>query len=421
MIDEYDVVVAGGGAAGAFAAISAGMLGARTLLIEKNGRLGGTITSAGVNFPGLFHAWGRQIISGPCWEAIIRTVSFDGIQLPDFESTPRMHWQHQIPVNMFTYSVVLDNMCKESDVDVRFHTMVSFAEENEDCIIVVVTSKEGLWAVKSKVLIDATGDANVAGILGYERVKSRCLQPGTLVNNLTGYDRKSLDKEELERREKEALRKGLVSKEDLQGASLYYHLMNGRLNMHVTDIDGSTSVGRTNAEMKARETLCRVVGFLKTIPGLENIKVEYCAEECGIRETYRIVGEKVITAEEYVDGHVYDDAVCHAFYPIDLHVADGIKQVFLKEGIVPTIPYGALIPKGSRRLLVAGRCISGDTDSISAIRVQAPCMAMGQAAGVAAFIAARNNVHVRDVDINDIKNRLVEIGAIVPDKCGQGK
>jgi hypothetical protein len=80
-----------------------------------------------------------------------------------------------------------------------------------------------------------------------------------------------------------------------------------------------------------------------------------------------------------------------------------------------------LIPKGSRRLLVAGRCISGDTDSISAIRVQAPCMAMGQAAGVAAFIAARNNVHVRDVDINDIKNRLVEIGAIVPDKCGQGK
>jgi hypothetical protein len=410
---NYDVVVVGGGASGTFAAISSAMKGAKTMLIEKNGKLGGTITSAGVNFPGLFHAWGKQIISGPCWDSVKRATEFDNIELPDFSKIPVNHWEHQIPINLFTYSVVLDTMCEEVNVDVRLHTMVSYSEETEDGVYVINTSKEGLWAVKTKVLIDATGDANVAGILGYERVRSETLQPGTLINNICGYDRNNLNKVEIEAREKKAIEEGIINREDVW-SGLYNQLKSGRISMHITDADGSTSEGRTYVEIKARKTLFKLVSFLKTIPGLENLTVDYCAEECGIRETYRIVGEKIINADEYINGYVYDDAVCYGFYPIDLHVQNGIKQVFLQEGIAPTVPYGALIPKGSERLLVAGRCISGDADSISALRVQAPCMAMGQAAGVAAYIASRDNIRVSEVDIDELKKQLADIGAVVP-------
>lgn len=184
--------------------------------------------------------------------------------------------------------------------------------------------------------------------------------------------------------------------------------------MHVTDVDASTSGGKTAAEVKARRQLAALIDFLKTIPGLENTYVSRFAQECGIRETFRIAGEKTVTKEDYLNGTVYDDAVCFAFYPVDLHVPDGIKQIFLRENIVPTIPYGALIPKGSKRLLAAGRCLSADTQANSACRVQAVCMATGQAAGVAAALAARLNISVNEISIERLRSGLKSIGAIVP-------
>ena len=120
-----------------------------------------------------------------------------------------------------------------------------------------------------------------------------------------------------------------------------------------------------------------------------------------------------VTAEDYVAGRKYDDSVCYAFYPIDLHTDHAIKQVFLSEGVVPCIPYSALIPKNSRFILAAGRCVGSDTDANSALRVQAPCMAMGQAAGAAAAIMAENGSDNR-IDVNLLKESLKKLGAIVP-------
>ena len=109
-------------------------------------------------------------------------------------------------------------------------------------------------------------------------------------------------------------------------------------------------------------------------PGLEKLRVESIASECGVRETATIVGKKTVTVEDYVSGVVWADAVCYAFYPIDVHQAEqsGLDCRPLREGVVPTIPRGALLPAGSRNFLVAGRCLSSDRLANSALRVQAP-------------------------------------------------
>lgn len=188
-----------------------------------------------------------------------------------------------------------------------------------------------------------------------------------------------------------------------------------RIYMHLSGQDADSSEGKTLLEQRARQNLMRIIRCIKKIPGLENLTVSHCALECGVRETFRIVGEKTITAENYINGVVYDDAVCYSFYPIDRHIPEGIYQVFLKPGIVPTIPYGALIPQGSQRLLAAGRCISGDADASSAYRVQASCMAIGQVAGTAAAMASRQNCNVQQIPYKELCDNLQKIGAIVPD------
>jgi hypothetical protein len=132
------------------------------------------------------------------------------------------------------------------------------------------------------------------------------------------------------------------------------------------------------------------------------------------RETYRIVGEETITYEDYIAGRAYEDAVCYSLYFIDVHTEHGVEHEFVPAGRVPTVPLGALIPRGSRRLLVAGRCVSSDRLAHSALRVEASCMAMGQAAGAAAALGAQRGIASRDVPLEEIRALLCEHGAIVP-------
>ena len=140
-----------------------------------------------------------------------------------------------------------------------------------------------------------------------------------------------------------------------------------------------------------------------------------------MRETCRIVGEYEITVDDYVGGRVFDDAVCHAFYPVDLHLAEdrrntgnNLYNIFLEEGVIPTVPYRALIPKGSDDLLCAGRIVCSDQLANSGLRVEATCMAEGQAAGVASAIAAKRAMSVKDVPYAELCESLKEQGAIVP-------
>jgi len=418
---DYDVVVVGGGSAGWTAAIQAGRLGAKTALIEKNGILGGTTVVASVNFPGLFHAWGRQVIAGIGWEVVEETARRGGAAMPDF-SKPYLehrHWEHQVSVNRFIYSAILDERCAEAGVELRFHEMPAAAELVDGGVLLAVAGKTGLQLLRARQVVDATGDANVAAMMGYALERVEAPQPGTLIYELTGYRLEDVRPEALAQRYREALAAGEVLRTDHAAGEVPFwrELRSAGGNcMHIVGIDGADSASRSEAEVKARQSLMRIYRFLRSVPGCEALEVRYVAGECGIRETRRIVGERYVTLRDYVSGHVWSDAVCYSFYPIDVHRhADNTIDIRpLAEGVFPTIPFGALVPKGSDRLLAAGRCISGDQEASSAYRVQASCMATGQAAGAAAALAARQGMSVRDVDIEALRDTLERHGAVVP-------
>lgn len=413
---EWDVIVAGAGTAGVFAAISAARTGAKTLLIEKNGMPGGTMTTANVNFPGLFFAWGKQIIDGPCWEAIKRCEALGGAVIPAIQYKPERHWHEQIPLNSFLYTAVLEQMLSEANVTVLYHTMLSTAEETDSGVSILCAGKEGLWAARGGALVDATGDADAVALCGYEREQSAVCQPATLMNHISGYTLAQIDRTVLMERYQDAIAAGALSPFDFQYGDPYGALANETIKMHIPYSGAMDSAGKTALEQSARTIMLRMYQFLKSIPGLEQLTVDSAAEECGVRETYRIVGECHMTAQAYLQGTVYDDAVCYCFYPIDLHNNDGVAQQFLEEGVVPTIPYGALLPKNSKRILAAGRCAAGDTEANSAYRVQAPCMAMGQAAGAAAALLSKTTGTAKDLPFDALCKALQAIGAIVPAK-----
>lgn len=423
--DRYDVIVVGGGSAGFTAAIQAARAGAKTALIEKNGILGGTTVVAAVDFPGLFHVKGKQVIAGIGWEAIEKTVAKGGAKLPDFGAdVGNRHWEHQVRVNKFVYSTVLEEMCMEAGVTLRYHEIPaeirSAGEQENDGNCLIVAGKTGLTALGFNKLVDATGDANMAALMEYPLDRGEHLQPGTLVYKLGGYQLDKVDIDKLKEGYGDALEVGRLRKTDHlpNDVPLYRELASrGSASLHVTAIDAASSLSKTEADIQARAALMRIYSYLRSIPGCEELYVEYFANECGIRETRRIVGEAYIDAKSYIGGRLWPDAVCYSYYPIDIHQHDSNETDIrhLAEGVVPTIPYGALIPRGSDHLLVAGRCISGDQTANSAYRIQATCMATGQAAGAAAALAAQGKLSVRDVSVEEIRKLLQKHSAIVPE------
>jgi hypothetical protein len=159
----------------------------------------------------------------------------------------------------------------------------------------------------------------------------------------------------------------------------------------------------------------RLLRFIQSIPGCDKAHLEYMCTQAAIRETYRIIGEETITYQDYMTGRYFDDALCYTLYFIDVHTEDGVEHEFVEGNLVPTIPFGALIPKDSRRLLVAGRCVSSDRLANSALRIEASCMAMGQAVGAAAALGIQQDIPSRQVNLQDIRTLLRKYQAIVPE------
>lgn len=212
---EYDIVVIGGGPSGVPAAVQAARLGARTLLVEKNAGLGGTTTAANVAFPGLFHAWGEQVIAGIGWELVCRAVELSGDELPDFRHDERPHWQRQVRVNAPLYGALLLEEVHNSGIDLRLHTMPASARWTGEQWELRLCGKDGLETVTARRLVDCTGDADVIGLAGLERRRNQERQPGTIDIRLSGYDVDALDHDELDRRHAEAVGSGALLASDL--------------------------------------------------------------------------------------------------------------------------------------------------------------------------------------------------------------
>jgi hypothetical protein len=375
-----DVLVVGGGTAGTIAAIQAARAGAKTILIERGTQLGGTTTTGGVSFPGLFDAWGKQIIAGIGWELVRESVELDGGALPDFSKVPERHWMNQVRVNQFLYALLAEEKCEQAGVQIAYYEFPQAIMQTArgwqvDC---------GGFGTQRRVLceqiIDCTGGAEVVGMLNLPRLRGGETQPGSLLF--------MLDKA------------NSPGRPNGPGSGLLHSL-------YVHGADSSNSRTVTAANLAGRREVLNQVRKGKQ-------RLMHLQPETGFRESYRIVGETVITVDDYTSGRVFEDAVCNAFYPVDLHTRSGVKPKPLAKGRVPTIPLTALVPKGSRNIMVAGRCVSSDRPANSGLRVQASCMAMGQAAGATAALAVRRNTTPLKVPLKDVLETLAKHGAIIP-------
>ena len=278
--------------------------------------------------------------------------------------------------------------------------------------------KDGLYDVAAKVLIDCTGDANLSKLAGAKlNVLNEC-QPGTFSCYAMGYDFASLDMEELQKNFEKAVEAGEVTYDDLGWNRAFtpaFLKKHGHNSNHITGINAADSAGRTRMEMAGRASLMRLFRFLKKQKGFENLEFKLAASECGVRESRTVQGIQTITVDDYVSGRVFDNAVCYSYYPVDLHDAkQGLVNRKIQPGHVPTVPLGALIPKGLSNFMVAGRILSSDRLANSALRIQATCMATGQAAGAAAALAIQHHCEPADVDLDELRCVLQENHAIVP-------
>ena len=374
--NDVDVLVVGGGTAGHVAAIQAGRAGAKTLIVERNSQLGGTTTTGGVAFPGLFDAWGKQVIAGIGWELVKESVELDGGEFPNFAKVPQHHWQNQVYTNQFLYAVLAEEKCAQAGVEIAYYEFPQTVTRADDGWQVDCVGFGTKRRVRCKQIIDCTGGAEVVGMLGLERLREQERQPGSYLY--------------------------MMGEQHEPGRNQIHRL-------YVHGADSSNSRTATEANLTGRKTILAKVRQQKQ-------RLMHLQPETGVRETYRIQGETLITVNDYTSGRVFDDAISYAFYPVDLHTKTGVKPKPLTRGKVPTIPLRALIPKGSRNIIVAGRCVSSDRLANSGLRVQASCMGMGQAAGVAAALAAKTGTTPLDVPLGDIRSLLRKHGQIIPSK-----
>ncbi len=421
MEGSYDVVVIGGGTAGVVAAIQAGRANAKTLLVEKNETLGGTITNGRVNYPGLFHAWTHQVVKGIGWELVVKCVEESGSSLPDFaKQKAEEHWREQVRINPFIFAALCDEALVDAEVTPLFSAMVAEIEVRGDHIRIKVCTKDGLKAVRTKILVDCTGDADAVRMAGYGVLRSPIPQPASHLFSISGYEVSRADIQRIRQAFEAEAKTAELEYSDLgwsntQFAEHYLENTGTKTNhIHLGETHAESSEGRTVLAMEGRRSILRLYRFLRKQPGMENLQIDDIAPECGMRETVRIQGKETITVDDYVTGRRWEDAVCYSFYPVDMHGAEGVSKTYLDEGVVASIPRGALLPVNSTNVIVARRCVSSDQLANSALRTQASCMAMGQAAGAMAALSALSNVEVSNLAMAGIRSLLREHDAIVP-------
>lgn len=416
---DCDVCVVGAGPAGIGAALASAAAGARTVVLERNGFVGGTTVSAEVTDIGLFHAWRKQVIDGPCYRLVTNAMARGNCRLPDVSlQDGDRNWTvgcHKVKPRV--YEQAAREALLGAGIDLRLGATAVGAEEAPGGWRLAYRRGVELRALVARCVVDASGNAAVAAMAGAGRVKSddATRQPGSYFFwlNTSGM---SFDAAALNRAQEEAVRKGELLPTDLYVAASQFVRAGGGWGVYVPLADDSTEELRAETNRRGEEAKARIVGFLRRQPGLADAAVVRSARDVGVRETYRVVGEETITQADYLSGKLYPDSLCWSFWMIDPHDAraKAAKLIFHENGAVGAVRLGAMVPKGVRGMLVAGRAVSSDHGANSALRVQASCMGMGQVAGVAAALAARQGRDVRRLDLSEVRAALRAMGAIVP-------
>lgn len=435
---EVDVLVVGGGPSGMIAAQAAAEDGLKVLLLETRSFLGGNMT-IGLPVLGFLGQKGNQIIQG------LPQKFIDRLKVKHAASEHRpcpLHMSITLVEPEAVKTAALE-MLVESGVEVMLYTFcVDVIMEGTEISAVVIETKAGREVVKAGVVIDCTGDADVAyraGVPTGQGDERGGVQPPTLMFCLNGVDTEKLRMSIAEEprtyltdfipadyfgQNNQFIVVGLRQLMN-QAREKGYHLptertiiitglRKGEVWINMSSVEGVNGVDPDSlslGEIVGRRQIHDIQEYLIAyVPGFEHAYFSRTAPFLGIRETRRIVGEYVMTKEDVLGCARFDDAIAVASYPLDLHHPEGGGCTLQWCGDCYDIPYRSLLPLGVTNLLVAGRSISTTHEAMSAIRVMAPCMAMGEAAGRAAKMAVREGVSPKQIRVEALQAEILAKG-----------
>ena len=451
---EFDVVVLGAGPGGLAAALAAGRGGAKVLLVEKNGYLGGNM-AIGLPLLGFLDKDGNKVIGGIADEFMKDMASYEtayGRAASEHKVCP-MHnsvtlYDHEL------FKIVALHKVLDAGIEVLFHTDIeSVNVENAEIREITLRGKGYRIFVKAKIYIDASGDGDMAYLAGASYEKGQkdtgILQPPTMMFTLSAVDiDRTIDylaenPDQMDRSKTidcaggydadffrsdpnfvmVAMRK-LFAQLREQGKMpvnreniiVINSLLPGEVHMNCTrhlGTDGSDVFSVTRAEI---EGYLQIEKFVETlhqyVPGFEKCYISQIYPSLGIRESRRFSGIRQLTESDVVNGVFNEETIGIGSYCVDIHAGDGLSTIFTK---IPAygIPYGITVSDEIEGLMFAGRCASMDAVAMSSARVMPICMAIGEAAGVGAALAIKQGISPREVDVSQIRKTLLDAGAIL--------
>lgn len=431
----YDVIVAGGGPAGIAAAMASARNGARTLLVESMGSLGGTVTNGSLP---AFCPYGNT--DSP----LIRGIGLEILEalraqmtLPAFYTdTPEKPLYSWFPVDSEALKIILDEKVAGSGCDLLLHTHVVGCRKDGSRITQIETLTGGTrMLLQADVFIDCTGDASLAAEAGCQiRVGNECgqVQSGTLCFKVAGFDTERFIRYVREDGEDGNLRHACAramadgafpeGETKVAGFSLPFPGVAVFNFGHIYGIDPTDPHSMTQAEITGRKRLRELLKFLRNyVPGAEDAHLVESGPNVGIRESRRVMGEYMLTREDFFRRADFEDAIAYYCYPIDVHgfqADDRANQEWneiyynqrYRPGEAYAVPYRSLIPLSVENLLTAGKIISCDQAMLGSVRVVPCCFATGQAAGTAAAMAVHTGKSVRDISVPRLRETLESQG-----------
>ena len=430
------VVVVGGGSAGVCAAIAAARNGARVLVVEQGNCLGGMGTQGLVGpFMTCYDKSGEvQVIRGLFDEIVRRMVAIGGAIHPrevragtSFAAWHVRGHDHCTPFEPEALKFVLDDMCAEAGVKVLFHaTFVAPVMYGDRIAGIEIFTKAGLRRIAAKVVIDATGDGDVAFRAGVpcelgDPARGGAMQPATMFFRIGNLPEEAVEAVRRQYPQEKMCFVSLLKKAKADGK---WHIPRPHINIYrgvkpdewfvnVSRLNGVNAVdpqSLSDAETAGRKQVREIMDFFREyVPGARDVRLLCTASTVGIRESRHVAGEYRLDKEDVIAGKVPEDSVFLCSSSIDLHGgkgAAGTLYLTIENGNWYGVPYRCLVPQKVENLLVAGRCVSASSVAAAAIRVMPPCMAMGQAAGTAAALAVKAGVAPRKVDVAELVARL---------------
>ncbi len=441
-----DVLVVGAGPAGIGAAISAARNGAKVMLLERYGFLGGNLTIAMVNPMFTFHdVKGKQVIRGIAGELVDRLVTLKSSQGHVTDLT--FDNASMTPFDPEGMKYLLFQLVREAGVELLLHTWaVGVTREGGRVEAVIIENKSGRQAITPRYVIDCSADADIAAWAGAPFVKGReedgAMQPVTLFFRIGGINMTGLRAWMKGNRDllkdaptdaeidsskaiaflglKQLVKLGMENGEFPKDAApriLFYELpQDGQIAVNATrlqGIDGTNAADLTRAEHETRVQAWEIHKFLqKYVGGFEGSYILDTGAQVGVRETRHIRGDYQLTEDDVLANRAFDDGIACGTFAIDIHPPEGEQQIFTGSGkAVYEVPYRTLLPQGLDNVLVAGRSISATHAAFGSSRVMATCMAIGQGAGLAvANLVNQDGGDVRSVDVAQLRQQLIEQG-----------